>query len=78
MDADLLMVMGMIVCTVAVLSLISAWIDGRISRVGPALLLIGGVLVVVAIGRHPGGYTIAALPEVFLEVFMALMGRYVK
>jgi hypothetical protein len=74
MDADLLMVMGIIVCVMAFLSLMAAWIDRRISRVGQALLLIGGVLVVLAIGHRPGSYTIAQLPDLFLDV----VSRYVK
>jgi len=38
------------------------------------LLLIGGVLVVLAIGHRPGSYTIAQLPDLFLDV----VSRYVK
>ena len=74
MDTDLLMVMGIIVCAIAILSLMAARVDGRISRLGQAMLLIGGVLVVVAIVHRPGGYTIAALPDLFFNV----ISRYVK
>ena len=72
MDTDLLLVIGTIVCALAIPSLLGAWVDGRVPRAGSVMLLIGGVLVVVALTQRVRAYTFAELPDVFFSV----IGRY--
>ena len=54
-------------------SLMSAWIEGQVPRIGSILVLIGGVLVVLALSGHGRPYTFAELPDVFLRVFARWM-----
>ena len=74
MDTDLFLVIGIVICALAVPSLFSAWVDGRVPRAGSIMVLIGGVLVVAALSRHAGGYTFSQLPDVFFSV----IGRYLN
>ena len=74
MDTDLFLILGLIVCALAIPSLLSAWVEGRVPRAGAIMVLIGGVLVVVALNQHGRGYTFAELPNVFFSV----LGRYIN
>lgn len=69
MDTDLMLVVGSIALVLSVPSLMSAWVEGQVPRIGSILVLIGGVLVVVALARHGRPYTFAEMPDVFLRVF---------
>ena len=74
MDTDLFLVIGIIVCALAIPSLLSAWVEGRVPRAGSIMILIGGVLVVVALNQRVRGYTFAEIPDVFFSV----IGRYLN
>jgi uncharacterized membrane protein len=69
MDSDLMLVVGSLALVLSIPSLISAWIEGQVPRIGAILVLIGGVLVVVALSNHGRPYTFAELPDVFMRVF---------
>jgi len=73
MDTDLFLVIGLVVCALAIPSLLSAWVEGRVPRAGAIMTLIGGVLVVTALSQHARGYTFSEIPEVFFSV----IGRYI-
>lgn len=73
MDTDLMLVVGAMALLLSVPSLMSAWVDGQVPRIGAILVLIGGVLVVVALARHGRPYTFAELPDVFLRVLARLL-----
>lgn len=72
MDAELMFVVGTVLCGFSVPSILSAMADSRPPRAAAIILLIGGVLVVVAIGQRPGGFAINDIPNVFFRV----IGRY--
>lgn len=72
MDTDLFLVVGIVIFALAIPSLLSAWVEGRVPRTGAIMVLIGGVLVVTALTNHIGGYTFNEMPDVFLRV----IGRY--
>ena len=74
MDTDLMLVLGIVICALAIPSLFSAWVDGRVPRVASIMILIGGVLAVVALTRHGSGYTFSDMPDVFFGV----IGRYIN
>jgi formate-dependent nitrite reductase membrane component NrfD len=74
MDTDLLLVIGIIACALAIPSLLAAWVDGRVPRAGSIMVLIGGVLVIVALSQRARGYTFDELPDVFFSV----IGRYLN
>jgi hypothetical protein len=69
MDTDLMLVVGSIALVLSIPSLMSAWIEGQVPRIGAILVLIGGVLVAVALTQHGRPYTFAEMPDLFLRVF---------
>jgi hypothetical protein len=73
MDSDLMLVVGSVALVLSIPSLISAWIEGQVPRIGAILVLIGGVLVVVALSNHGRPYTFGELPDVFMRVFARIM-----
>ena len=74
MDTDLFLVIGIVLCALAIPSLLSAYTEGRAPRAGAVLVLIGGVLIVVALSQHPRGYSFAEIPDLFFRV----IGRYLN
>lgn len=72
MDDELMFVIGTILCGFAIPSILSAMSDSRPPRAAAITLLVGGVLLVVAIGQRPGNFAIGDIPNVFLRV----IGRY--
>ena len=45
-----------------------AWIDRRPPRVSALLIVVGGGLIGYAITQKPGGYSLADVPEAFVNV----------
>jgi formate-dependent nitrite reductase membrane component NrfD len=74
MDTDLFLVLGILAFALAIPTLLSAWVDGRVPRVGSVMVLIGGVLLVTALTRNAGGYSFSEIPQIFLQV----LGRYLN
>ena len=74
MDTDLYLVIGIVICALALPSLLSAFVEGRPPRGGAILVLIGGVLIIVALTNHGRGYSIGEIPDVFYRV----LGRYLN
>lgn len=50
-------------------AMLTAYTEGRTPRAAAILVLISGVLIVLALSRHPNGYDIADIPNVFVRVF---------
>lgn len=74
MDADLMLVVGVVLLMLALPPLLSAFSEGRPPRAAAILVMIGGTLLVLALTDRPGGYQIAEIPKVFLTV----IGRYLN
>jgi hypothetical protein len=74
MDADLLLVIGLVLGVLAVPSMISAFSDGRAPRAASVAVLLAGVLVVLALNNKTGGYTISEIVQAFYNV----IGRYIR
>jgi len=68
MDSDLALVIGMVIAVFSVPSVLSAISDGRAPRASALTILIGGGLILFAIQTHPGGYALADVPDVVMEV----------
>ena len=71
-DADLMLVIGLALGVLAIPSLFSAWVDGRVPRGASIVVLISGTLIVLATTRKPGGYDFETLPDVVVRVIGAL------
>ena len=74
MDTDLMLVIGLAICTLAIPSLLSAFAESRAPRAGAIMVLIGGVLLALALTQKPSGYTFAEIPDVIFRV----IGRFLN
>ena len=74
MDTDLMLVVGLFICALAIPSLLSAFAESRPPRAGAIMVLIGGVLLALALTQKPSGYTFAEVPEVVFRV----IGRFIN
>lgn len=73
MDADLALVLGLVVAAFSIPSILSALSDGRSPRASMVTILIAGALILYAIATKPGGYTVADVPEAFFGVVARFM-----
>ena len=74
MDPDLMLVIGLVVGVFSIPSIMGALADGRVPRAAAIAVLISGGLIALAVNEKPGGYTIDAIPDVFVDV----IGRYIS
>ena len=74
MDTYFMLVAGLLICVLAIPSLLSAFAESRAPRAGAIMVLIGGVLLVAALTKNPRGYTFDEIPDVFVKV----ISRYIK
>jgi len=72
-DTDLLMVIGIVLCGLAIPSLLAAFSESRPPRAGAIMVLIGGILIVVALNKATHTYTFAEIPDLFLRVIGRLV-----
>lgn len=73
MDYDTGLVIGLIISFFSIPALVSAFSDGRTPRAAALVIMIGGGLVAWAITGKPGGYTLEAIPDVFVKVTRDLL-----
>ncbi len=68
MSNDQILVISIIICGLAIPSLLAAYSESRPPRAGAIMLLIGGVLMVVALTQKAGGYKFDEIPHIFVRV----------
>lgn len=68
MDADIALVLGLIVAGFSIPSILSAISDGRSPRASMVTILIAGALVLYAVTTKPGGYSLRDVPNAFIRV----------
>lgn len=73
MDTDLALVVGIIFAAFSIPSILSAISDKRAPRASAITILIAGGLIVFAVVGKPGGYALAEIPDVFVNVFARYM-----
>lgn len=69
-----MLVIGLVVGGFSIPSIMGAFADGRVPRAASIVVMIAGGLVVLAIREQPGGYALADIPDVFVNV----VGRYLR
>lgn len=74
MDSDLFLTIGIILAILTLPVLLSAWVEGRVPRLGAILIIAAGGLIVTAMTQHSGGYKLQEIPDVLLRV----IGRYLS
>lgn len=72
MDTDLFFVIGLLLGGLSIPVIISAFSEGRRSRMAAVLIVASGALIAFAILQRPGGYAIEEIPDAFYRV----LGRY--
>ncbi len=68
MDTDLVLTVGIVLLALSLPSLLSAWVEGRLSRLGTVLILVGSGMVGWAIYTQPKGYEFGEIPMIMLGV----------
>ncbi|WP_133488945.1 hypothetical protein [Aliiroseovarius marinus] len=68
MTYDTFFVVGLFILVLAVPAILGAFRRGEAPRVPAILVLIGGGLIVVAIGAKPNAYSISTIPQVIDSV----------
>lgn len=74
MTPDQLFVLGMVIGAISIPATIAAWSEKRRPRVPAIAMMTGGVLMLIAFARNPGGYTVGDLPDVIYGVLGGLLG----
>ncbi|MCE8508760.1 hypothetical protein KBY22_17795 [Ruegeria pomeroyi] len=68
MDADLILVISMVVAALSIPAMVSAYSEARRPIAAFVTLIIAGGMAVHAVRTKPGGYSLAEIPEVFFSV----------
>jgi ABC-type Mn2+/Zn2+ transport system permease subunit len=68
-DGELLLIVGIAVAILSLPAMISSFSSSRPPRAAMIAALVGGVLIIAAIGAHPGGYRMQDLPQIAARVF---------
>ena len=68
MDTDLIFIVGVVICVLAIPAILSAFMDGRAPRAPSLIVLIGALMIGYAVRERPMSYTLAAVPDVFMRV----------
>ncbi len=73
-DPDLFLTIGIILGVLTIPSLLSAWTDGRVPRLGAIMVFAAVIMVAVAAKNKPTGYKISDVPTIMMNV----AGRYIN
>ncbi len=68
MATDIFLVTGLLIAVFAIPAAVGAFVDGRAPRASAILLVLAGGLVLYAMDRKPGGYTLRDIPYAVLRV----------
>jgi formate-dependent nitrite reductase membrane component NrfD len=68
MDTDLVLTLGIVLLVLTIPSLLSAWVEGRVPRVGAILMIASICMIVAAVSTRPGGYAFEEIPGIMLAV----------
>lgn len=68
MDTDLILTVGILLLILTLPSLLSAWVEGRVPRVGAIMLVASLGMIIAAASSRPGGYPLNDIPGIMLSV----------
>lgn len=74
MDTDLVLTIGIVLLVLTIPSLLSAWVDGRVPRVGAILVVASIGMILAAVVTRPGGYAFEEIPGIMLSVLARVVG----
>jgi hypothetical protein len=68
MDADLALVIGIVMALLSFPMILQAYTHGTGFKSSSLLLLVGVVMIIFAVNKQPGGYSWDQVPGVFVKV----------
>lgn len=68
MDTDLVLTCGIVLLVLTIPSLLAAWVEGRVPRVGAVLVIGAFAMILTAVATRPGGYSFGEVPGIMLGV----------
>ena len=74
MDTDLLLTVGILLLVLSVPSLLSAWVESRVPRMGAIMAVASLGMIVAALMYNPGGYAFQQVPGVIIKTVMRMFG----
>lgn len=74
MDTDLVLTISIVLLVLTIPSLLSAWVDGRVPRVGAILVVASIGMILAAVVTRPGGYAFEEIPGIMLSVLARVVG----
>jgi len=74
MNADLFLVVGLVLGAFSIPPILGALADGRAPRAAAITIMVAGGLIALAISQKPEGYDLADIPNVFVRV----IGKYLN
>lgn len=72
MDTDLILTIGIVLAVLSVPSLLAAWAEGRVPRLGAIMIVAALGMILVALQVRPGGYAFTDVPGVMIGVVSRL------
>jgi hypothetical protein len=72
MDTDLVLTVGIVLLVLSIPSLLSAWAESRVPRIGALMVLVACGMILTALQTAPGGYTFESIPGVMIGVISRL------
>ena len=73
MDTDLVLTLGILLLVLTIPALLSAWVEGRVPRIGALMLVASCAMIIGALVTRPTGYSFAEIPQVMLNVAARLV-----
>ena len=68
MDTDLVLTVGIVLLVLSIPSLLSAWAESRVPRLGAVMVIVACGMILTALQTAPGGYTFESVPGVMISV----------
>ena len=73
MDTDLVLTIGIVLLALSLPSLLSAWVEGRLSRFGTLMIIVASSMIGWAVYAQPKVYELTDSPMVMLGVLSRLI-----
>ena len=72
MDTDLILTIGIVLAVLSIPSLLAAWAESRVPRLGAIMIVAALGMILVALQVRPGGYALTDVPGVMIDVVSRL------
>ena len=70
---EFILVLGLVIGVLAIPGIFSAIVDGNPPRVAAVAVVVSGAMIIFAIFRTPGGFSVNELPDIIGRVVRSLL-----